>query len=308
MASPFSKFALFTSLALAGCTGAAEDQLTLATSASDAVVMSTAVGTWVGTTPDGPVTLTICEDPARLVDVPALPDALRCPEIAHEVRGVGRSPAEMVDLTPQEETSDDFFQGETTRTCDRVMAAPLAMRLESWCAPAVVHGALVLADRPVADPTWARGSSRSRRRKPWDRGSFSARSRRRARCAPSTRQGSTARRRRARRTIRTPGTASRGTARCRGRRRWWSSSTAAGRRNARSESDGNSRSRDRPGASSYAVGDEVMADSTGEEKNGGARLSARLSRKRWGETRWHPRRRGSLRSLPRWACRRGHRG
>ena len=58
----------------------------------------------------------------------------------------------MVDLAPQEETSDDFFQGETTRTCDRVMAAPLAMRLDSWCAPAVVHGALVLADRPMSDP------------------------------------------------------------------------------------------------------------------------------------------------------------
>lgn len=143
--------ALLAFLSLAACGGDPGDALTLATSESDAQVMRSIVGTWAGSTPDGPVTLTFCEDLAPLRTVPDLHGALRCPTVAHESRDEGRSPTERVDLEP-EQRSDELFGGHQSRTCDRVMAAPLAMRLEAWCQPTVFHGAMVLAARPTLDP------------------------------------------------------------------------------------------------------------------------------------------------------------
>lgn len=140
-------------LPLLAC-GGAPVALTTATTEADALLMARVTGRWEGTTPEGPVALDLCENAARLTSLPFDPESrLTCPLVMHEVRGEGRGVTEDVDLTPQAREADQLFgSAQSVKACSRVMAAPLAARVASWCGDRRWTGALLVATAPSSAP------------------------------------------------------------------------------------------------------------------------------------------------------------
>ena len=130
--------------------GETEGVLVHVTPEQDAAVLSALEGHWVAETPAGAIELDVCDSGQDAVDVDMLWPFEPCVEVAHFVHGDGRAAEQDVAIGSVTRQWDDFFTGQHSQVCQRVLVAPLKVQVRSWCEPAVYDGAARLD--AVPDP------------------------------------------------------------------------------------------------------------------------------------------------------------